>query len=197
MSDFDKRDEFEVDNPRTDSGRETGGFAKDNSCGNGYERHEDHSHSREAEDNYSRGEREGYYTSGSGTFYRREANFAQGVHTEPEKKKTSGLAVASLVCGIIGLVGCCVPYIGVILSILGLIFGIITIAKGFNGFSLAGIILSSFALVFGIISLIITISAMGNWFDFIQSIIDSSFDDPFDPNFGAAINSVVSVFKRL
>lgn len=63
---------------------------------------------------------------------------------EPQKK---GFAVASLVLGIIALVpGCCLPYIGIVLSILAVVFSIIYTSanKGMvvnKGMSLAGLIL--------------------------------------------------------
>lgn len=196
MSDFERKDE-PFANESNDLNGKNDGFAVDNGCQNEYELHEDHTYTRNGEDRYSRNGQEDYYSSGSGSFYRREAGTNKDGGGESGKKNVSGLAIASMVCGIISLVSCCIPYISVILAIIGLIFGIITISKGFNGFSLAGIIISSFAIVFGIIALVAMISSIGNLFDYILSIIDSSFDDPFDPNFGAAINSVVSVFKRL
>ena len=82
-----------------------------------------------------------------------------GVAPSEEKKSTSGLAVASMVCGILSIVGCCIWYMGIILAIVGLVLGIISQAKQKNGFSLAGIITSAFGLAFGIIALIIVIAS--------------------------------------
>ena len=69
-----------------------------------------------------------------------------GYH-EPERK---GFAIASLVLGILSLVLCCVY--GGFLGILGLIFGIVSLAKKESkmGMAIAGIITSAFGLVYGI-----------------------------------------------
>ncbi len=210
MSDFEMKDGSGMPEEERKLGSD-GGFVSDTSCGSEYERHEGHSHSTDGEKGgYSRGERDDYYTSGSGdgSFYRRDISgmpsggTSGGVAPSEEKKSTSGLAVASMVCGILSIVGCCIWYMGIILAIVGLVLGIISQAKQKNGFSLAGIITSAFGLAFGIIALIIVIASFGNLWDFINSMIDSSSGigdpyDPYDPNFGAGLNVITSIIKRL
>lgn len=209
MSDFEMKDGSGMPEEERKLGSD-GGFVSDTSCGSEYERHEGHSHSTDGErGSYSRGERDDYYTSGSGdgSFYRRDTSgmpsggTSGGAAPSEEKKSTSGLAVASMVCGILSIVfACCIPCMGIILSIVGLVLGIISQAKQKNGFSLAGIITASFGLAFGIISSIIWL-AVGGFMDFINSMIDSSFFgdpyDPYDPNFGAGLNVITSIIKRL
>ncbi len=206
MSDFEMKDGSGVPEEERRTERTDGGFVSDSSCGGEYERHEGHSHSTDGEKGgYSRGERDDYYTSGSGdgSFYRRDISGMQGgTSMNEEKKNTSGLSVASMVCGILSIVfACCIPYIGIILSIVGLVLGIISQKKQKNGFSLAGIITSAFGLAFGIIALIIVIASFGNLWDFINSMIDSSFFDdpydPFDPNNGAGVNGIIAIISRL
>lgn len=210
MSDFEMKDGSGMPEEERKLGSD-GGFVSDTSCGSEYERHEGHSHSTDGErGSYSRSERDDYYTSGSGdgSFYRRDISgmpsggTSGGVAPSEEKKSTSGLAVASMVCGILSIVGCCIWYMGIILAIVGLVLGIISQAKQKNGFSLAGIITSAFGLAFGIIALIIVIASFGNLWDFINSMIDSSSGigdpyDPYDPNFGAGLNVITSIIKRL
>lgn len=206
MSDFEMKDGSGIPEEERRTGRTDGGFVSDSSCGGEYERHEGHSHSTDGEQGgYSRGERDDYYTSGSGdgSFYRRDINgMPGGTSMNEEKKNTSGLSVASMVCGILSIVfACCIPYMGIILSIVGLVLGIISQKKQKNGFSLAGIITSAFGLAFGIIALIIVIASFGNLWDFINSMIDSSFFDdpydPFDPNNGAGVDGIIAIISRL
>lgn len=211
MSDFEMKDGSGMPEEERKLGSD-GGFVSDTSCGSEYERHEGHSHSTDGErGGYSRSERDDYYTSGSGdgSFYRRDTSgmpsggTSGGAAPSEEKKSTSGLAVASMVCGILSIVfACCIPYMGIILSIVGLVLGIVSQKKQKNGFSLAGIITSAFGLAFGIIALIIVIASFGNLWDFINSMIDSSSGigdpyDPYDPNFGAGLNVITSIIKRL
>ena len=198
MSDFEMKDGSgrpeEQKNERID-----GGFVSDSSCGGNYERHEGHSHMTDGESgDYSRSERDDYYTSGSGNdgFYRKDIS-GEPAPVNEEKKRTSGLSVASMVCGILSIVfGCCIPYMGIILAIVGLVLGIVSQKKQKNGFSLAGIITSAFGLAFGIIALIIMIASLGDLWDIINSILDSSYD-PYDPNFGADVDVITAIIRRL
>mgnify|MGYP002715331137 CR=1 FL=1 len=84
-----------------------------------------------------------------------------GNHTTPVYSSTEntgagsnakGLAIASMVCGILSLLCCCIWYIGGILAIVGLVLGIISIRKGTEGrgMAMAGIITSVLGLVIGI-----------------------------------------------
>lgn len=70
----------------------------------------------------------------------------------PQQKKT-GLAIASMVCGICSIVLCCVG-INLILGILAIIFAIVS-KKGqpFSGFAIAGLICGIIGVGFGIYSL--------------------------------------------
>lgn len=81
-------------------------------------------------------------------------NFQQPVYQQPmmpqEPPKSVGLAVASMVLGILSLLlACCVPYLPVLMGLLAVILGAVSLAKklGGTGMAVAG-------LVCGIISLI-------------------------------------------
>lgn len=70
-------------------------------------------------------------------------------------KRTSGMAVAALVCGICGVV---LPWIGFLLSVLGIIFGGIGIAQtgrdpnlGGRGMAIAGLVCGIVAIALWII----------------------------------------------
>lgn len=76
-----------------------------------------------------------------------------------EGEKSQGLGVAGMVCGIIGLVFCWVPFFGFILSLLGCIFGGVQLAKikkdsskyGGKGQAVTGLVLGIVGLAIGII----------------------------------------------
>lgn len=75
--------------------------------------------------------------------------------------KTSGLAVASMVCGIISLLSvCCNNWLSILLAILGLIFGIVGVRSGKRGkgMGIAGIVCSSITIV-GVIIIIAFVGA--------------------------------------
>ena len=61
-----------------------------------------------------------------------------------ERARTSGLAIASLACGIVGLV---IPFLGIILGILGIVFGVAAMSQtgrdpslGGRGMAIAGLV---------------------------------------------------------
>ena len=66
---------------------------------------------------------------------------------------TNGVAIASLVLGIISLVAWLIPLLGVPISILAIVFSRLSVKGGRNGLATAGI-------VTGIIGLVL---ALGNW----------------------------------
>ena len=62
------------------------------------------------------------------------------------KPKASGLAIAALVLGIVGLAAWCLPCLGYIVTIVGIILGILGIRetqkdKGGKGMAIAGVVL--------------------------------------------------------
>lgn len=65
------------------------------------------------------------------------------------ERPADGLAIASLVCGIIALLGSCVYGVGGILAIPGLICGLMSKTKG--GIRTAGIVCSAIALGLGLL----------------------------------------------
>lgn len=63
------------------------------------------------------------------------------------KNNKKGMAVASLVLGIIGLIAWIIPLVGFPIAITGLVLGIIGIKKGGKGMAIAGIVLASICLI--------------------------------------------------
>ncbi|MBS6954997.1 MAG: DUF4190 domain-containing protein [Clostridium sp.] len=66
------------------------------------------------------------------------------------ESQSSGLAIASMVCGICALVfSCCIPYIPFILAVISIIFAAVTLSKhlGGKGMAIAGLVCSIISLV--------------------------------------------------
>lgn len=74
---------------------------------------------------------------------------------EQAPKEKQGMAITSLVLGLVGLIGWLFPCCGYPITILGLIFGIIGIKKGGKTMATVGIVLSSITLVLTIINFIV------------------------------------------
>lgn len=74
----------------------------------------------------------------------------------PKQSQGKGLAIASLVLGILGIVCCCIG-VGAIFGLVGLILGIVAINKADSsskGIAIAGLIVSIIALLLGAYMLI-------------------------------------------
>jgi thiol:disulfide interchange protein len=91
----------------------------------------------------------------------------------PRRKKDNGLSIAALVCGIISVVGCCLPYFTVVVAIAGIVLGILSINKHKDDKNLAiiGIVLSAVGILIGILALI-GLVAIFNSPDFWESFYE-------------------------
>lgn len=208
MSDYDfgekKPDGTEKHNHEALDGK---GFVSDSSCEEEYERHESHAYDRDdGSSDYSRTEKDDErFSSGTsgGTFYRRypggsynrgsesgsysRNGSASGSGSSPDAmvspNKTDGLGIASMVCGITSLLFCCLPLMGLIVAIVGLVLGIVSQKRKPNGFAIAGIITSAFGIAFGII---LTIGLISGFIEGRNDIFPPYSSDPedssFDPN---------------
>ena len=83
-------------------------------------------------------------------------------------KKSIGLAVASMVLGIVAVVFSCIIYISIPCGIVGLILGAVSLAtkKGGKGMAIAGIVCSIVAIAVVIIS---AIAGASMYYDFLRS----------------------------
>lgn len=63
------------------------------------------------------------------------------------------MGIAAMVLGILGLVTCWVPFVGVFLGLLGLILGIITLIKksGNKAFGIIGLVVGGIGMIIGAI----------------------------------------------
>ncbi len=86
-----------------------------------------------------------------GTKIRKKENLKERIRYKPEKKITSGLAIASLIISLCGLIFFMIPF----LSILALILGIIAILKIHNNKFLKGKILAIIGILLNIIKWVV------------------------------------------
>jgi hypothetical protein len=76
----------------------------------------------------------------------------------------NGIGVAAMVCGIVGLVFCWVPYFGLILGILGIVLGIVNVVaanKGEannKGMGIAGLVLGIITVAIFVILIVIGVA---------------------------------------
>lgn len=77
-------------------------------------------------------------------------------NTIPPKK--NGLGTAGFVLSLLGLLFCWIPFLNILLWILGLIFSIIGVTRMPKGLSIAGIVLSAVTLIVFIICFIVALS---------------------------------------
>ena len=105
----------------------------------------------------------GYQPQGGG--YRPPGGYPPpygGYQPPPPSAGTNGLAIASLVCSLIGWVVC--PFVA---EIVGVIFGFVALGQikqsgqGGRGLALAGIIIGGMAVVLGVLGLILAIAYGG------------------------------------
>lgn len=74
----------------------------------------------------------------------------------PKKSAGNGLAIASMVCGIVAFVICCVDYIMLALGIAAIVLAVVSRSQNgkFSGMAIAGLVLGIIAVVFSLISII-------------------------------------------
>lgn len=83
---------------------------------------------------------------------------------KPQNNGTSGLAIASLVLGIVGLLlhFICLTFISVFLCILGFIFGLVSLRSSLKGMAVAGVILNSISLAICLIVFLVFFGMVGS-----------------------------------
>lgn len=111
------------------------------------------------------------------------------------KKEGKGMGIASMVLGIISVcLCCCMHFITLAVAIVGLVLGIISIRRSYNGFALAGIIASAFGILFGLSGIVSLFSADSEfWWNFIESYPPNDFN----PNTDASLSSTILTKKSL
>lgn len=120
-------------------------------------------------------------------------------YSEPQQTKTGGyqgVAIASLVCGILAVLccplaccGCCFRVLEWLLAIAAIVTGIITLVKAFagKGMAIAGIVCGGIALaglIFGLIVSSVTGSAA---YDIYSDVLGNEFMEDFEDLFEDAM----------
>ena len=95
-------------------------------------------------------------------------------YNQPPRKQKNGLALASMLLGIISLINCCIPFFQFPLATAAIVLAIIS-KKGrpFHGFAIAG-------LVIGIISVLISIGMTFYWGLVLEMMQDPEFMEMYD-----------------
>ncbi len=109
----------------------------------------------------------GYYQDNRSQYqyqYDYSNNGSQPVY-EHQSGARKGFAIASMVMGIIGLVGsCCSLFtfgvLNLLLGVVGLIFGILGLKSQGKGMAIAGIIMAALNLIIGVLILILMIASL-------------------------------------
>ena len=92
---------------------------------------------------------------------------------ELEEKGPQGYSIASMVCGILGLLCCCCGWFGLIVSIAGIVLGVISLNKNCEGrgMAIAGIVCGGIGALVAVIAVIIA-AATGGVADALNNIGD-------------------------
>jgi hypothetical protein len=97
------------------------------------------------------------------------------------QKQRTGMAIAALVLGILGLLASPWPfgsYVAVLLSVLAVIFGIVAVRRPIGkGMAIAGLILGGLALIISIIASIFWTGVIGDVLEITQQCIDDTGTD--------------------
>lgn len=89
--------------------------------------------------------------------------YSQQPLEKPTKAPSAGLAIASMVCGIISLtVSCSTPYLPFVLSLLAVVFGSVSLGKHKGGkeMAIAGLVCGIIGLVSAVIILVVGASLL-------------------------------------
>ena len=125
----------------------------------------------------------------------------------PQQKKKNGFAIASLVLGIVSLVGCCCccgEIIGTIVmgvtAVLAIVFAFLSKKENggkMDGKAIAGLVLGIVALVFLVLFLIFAVGASAMFGSMTEEDFIAFFDQNFKPYMDEeAYNQFIESFKE-
>ncbi|MBD3209254.1 DUF4190 domain-containing protein [Candidatus Woesearchaeota archaeon] len=119
-----------------------------------------------------------------------------------QERKPAGLAVAAFALGIASIV---LPFIGLALAILGIVFGIVILSKREpgKGFAITGIVTGGASIVLHVIGIIIIFSLATNaaedpvgFLDKIPGVSGCTIDDAFSCDYALTENGVTIEFTN-
>ena len=112
----------------------------------------------ENQNNYSYGENQN----------NNQSNYSYGGGQYPQYEEqpsgNRGMAIASLVVGILSILCCCCVYLSVILGIVGIVLAVLSRPKDgkFEGVAMGGLICSIVGLVLGVILIIVNVATQNS-----------------------------------
>ncbi len=108
------------------------------------------------QDNQTAGTSDNTYTNSYTGNYQDNTQYTQSTYVEPTaaENATPGLAIASLVMGILSIVLSCCCGVGIIFAIAGIIMAIVANKQTKSGIGTAGLICSIVGAVFSVLGLI-------------------------------------------
>lgn len=110
-----------------------------------------------------------------------------------QAKPKNGAASAGLVFGILSFLFCLIPFVNGLLSLLGLIFSIVGIAKGRSGGrgkAIAGLVLTLLGVITAVIVYALIFSAVGS-LDYEDIISEIDLDDLYSTSYSETDNNIV------
>ncbi len=114
--------------------------------------------------NYQQNNPNGYQQYNQNPYQNNQYGQYQQYQT-PVQPQSNGMAVGALICGILGiLLSCCLWYVSIPLSIVGLVLGILVMKnkKGGKPLAIIGIVLCSISILIGIFAAIMVIAVFTN-----------------------------------
>ncbi len=104
-----------------------------------------------------------YNGTGSYQTYDSNGNYVGG-GTAPAGNGPSGIQIASLILGILGILGSCCAWVGLIFAVPGMILALVGNSKNKNGVGTAGLVCSIIGIVFAVIMTVIGVLLVLNGF---------------------------------
>ena len=91
----------------------------------------------------------------SGNTYEAQPQYYTAEPVVAEKKGGKGFAIASMICGILSVVCCCLGCVSLVLAIAAVALGIVTLACKYDGkgMAIAGIVLGGLGVIFFLITI--------------------------------------------
>ncbi len=85
-------------------------------------------------------------------------NMNNSIYTQyPIKKKRNGMAIASVILGIVSLLMCCLIVVSVPCALLSIVLGAVALRKGKSAVAIAGIILGAISMAVAVLVFILTV----------------------------------------
>lgn len=102
-----------------------------------------------------------------------------------------GISIAALVCGIISVAMSSVPFVSIVLSILGIVFGVKGRKIRKNGMATAGLVLGIIGLCFSVLYIVCVACLI------VMTIQEGAFGEMYDEIYGEMYTAVVNALYHI